>query len=96
MTDNQVVINDVEVTRTYQSGSGEADGYNYTIEIHKTNETNERLAGAVFEITRDRTGVVVGTIETDENGHGLIHQLLKDSYTLKETKAPPGYVLSSD
>ncbi|MBO0455660.1 Cna B-type domain-containing protein [Enterococcus hulanensis] len=96
MTDNQVIIKEVETTRKYQSGGGEADGYNYTIKIHKENEANESLAGAVFEIIRDRTGSVVGTIETDENGLGFVNNLLKDNYTLKETKAPDGYILSNE
>ncbi|MDT2661716.1 Cna B-type domain-containing protein [Enterococcus hulanensis] len=96
MTDNQVIIKEVETTRKYQSGGGEADGYNYTIKIHKENEANESLAGAVFEIIRDRTGSVVGTIETDANGLGFVNNLLKDNYTLKETKAPDGYILSNE
>lgn len=96
MTDNQMIIKEVETTRKYQSGGGEADGYNYTIKIHKENEANESLAGAEFEIIRDRTGSVVGTIETDANGLGFVNNLLKDNYTLKETKAPDGYILSNE
>lgn len=40
---------------------------------------------------RNRTKEVVGTITTDANGMGELSHLLKDEYTLKESKAPDGY-----
>lgn len=96
MTDNENIIREVETTRVYQSGGGEADGYNYTVKIHKENEKKESLAGAKFEVLRTSTGKIIGIIESDINGDGEIAGLLKDNYVLKEVEAPEGYVISSE
>jgi pilin isopeptide linkage protein len=96
MSDNEVTVEETESSETYQTGSGEADGTNYTINVHKVDEANQSLAGAEFEVIRNRTGQVVGTITTDSNGEGAVEGLLKDDYTLKETKAPDGYILSDE
>ncbi|MDT2614684.1 Spy0128 family protein [Enterococcus dongliensis] len=96
MTDHQTTIEESESNVTYQTGSGEADGSNYTINVHKENETNHSLPGAEFEVIRNRTGQVVGTITTDSNGEAKIEGLLKDEYTLRETQAPDGYILSNE
>ena len=96
MTDHETTIDESESSETYQTGSGEADGSNYTINVHKESESGQSLAGAEFEIIRDRTKQVTGVITTDDNGNGKVDGLLKDDYTLKETKAPDGYVLSQE
>lgn len=93
MTDNQTIIEEVEVERVYQSGSGEANGYNYNIKINKEDEEGNKLSNAIFDIIRDRTGFSVGTITTDNDGSGSIDGLLKDNYTIKEIQAPEGYEL---
>lgn len=93
MTDNQTIIEEVEVERVYQSGSGEANGYNYNIKINKEDEEGNKLSNAIFDIIRDRTGFSVGTITTDNDGSGSIDGLLKDNYTIKEVQAPEGYEL---
>lgn len=58
--------------------------------------TKESLAGAVFEI-RSSAGAVVGNSNgiytTDESGTIHLPSLPTDTYTVKETKAPEGYVL---
>jgi uncharacterized surface anchored protein len=43
-----------------------------------------------------RAGEKVGTITTDSNGKGTLAGLEIGKYTLKETKAPAGYVLAAD
>ncbi|MFW8052729.1 Cna B-type domain-containing protein [Vagococcus fluvialis] len=93
MTDNQTLIEEVEVERVYQSGSGEANGYNYNIMINKEDEEGNKLSNAIFDIIRDRTGFSVGTITTGIDGSGSIDGLLKDDYTIKEIQAPEGYEL---
>ena len=80
----------------FQISGGSAQGYNYTIEINKTNEANEPLEGVVFEVVRDSTGGIVGEITTDANGKGKLTSLLQDNYTLNEISAPVGYKLKKD
>lgn len=75
----------------WQSASGMANGYNYAIDLSKYGEDGAALAGAQFTVTRDRTGVVAGTMTTDAQGHASIGKLLADDYTITETKAPEGY-----
>ncbi|MDQ8837454.1 Cna B-type domain-containing protein, partial [Streptococcus ruminantium] len=82
-------------THTYQSASGSASGYNYSITIKKVNEAGEALAGAEFTVTRKSTGQVIGTFTTDSEGKIIIGKLLRDEYILTETKAPAGYVIAA-
>lgn len=89
----QETLTDYVVNTLYQQSGGEANGYNYTIKIHKESEDGKSLSGAVFEVVRDSTQVKVGEIITGEDGNGSIDKLLKDNYTLKEIKAPKDYML---
>lgn len=89
------VLLDEIIRAVYQESGGEANGYNFTIKIHKENENGDSLGGAVFEVIRDSSGVKVGEITTDNNGNGSLGGLLKDKYTIKEKKAPEGYMLST-
>ena len=82
--------------RSYQIAGGLAEGYVFSIKVHKTNEEGENLAGAEFEVVRDRTGAVVGKVTTDGDGNASVGQLLRDNYTLREVKAPDGYDLSTE
>lgn len=80
---------------TYLEAGGSAEGYVYSITLHKKDETSgSSLAGAVFRVTRDRNGAVVGNFTTDSTGKVTIPNLLKDKYTIKEIKAPDGYQLT--
>ena len=80
---------------TYLEAGGSAEGYVYSITLHKKDETSgSSLAGAVFRVTRDRNGAVVGNFTTDSTGKVTIPNLLKDNYTIKEIKAPDGYQLT--
>ncbi|MHB9652727.1 Cna B-type domain-containing protein (plasmid) [Enterococcus faecalis] len=96
MRANDTIIKNRDVNIIYQTAGGNADGYNYTVHIHKRNEQGENLAGAEFEVIRDSVGVSVGNIVTDGAGNGSISGLLKDNYTIKEVKAPEGYQLSTE
>ncbi|MDK8092016.1 FctA domain-containing protein, partial [Streptococcus intermedius] len=79
----------------YRAAGGKAEGYVYSIKIHKKDENSKNLQGAEFELTRDSTGEVK-KVTTDANGNAEIKGLLKDNYTLRETKAPNGYKLSNE
>lgn len=80
----------------WQSASGEANGYNYAIKVAKTSEDGSKpLAGAEFSVVRNRSGEQVGTIVTGEDGTGSITGLLRDDYTITETRAPEGYEVTN-
>lgn len=68
-----------------------ATGY---IDLHKVDENGKPLAGAQFTVY-DSSGKVVETIVTDEDGYAITSAIPKGNYTVIETKAPTGYVLSS-
>lgn len=93
---SQIFLN-IVIKATYQESGGEANGYNFTIKIHKESEDGQNLKGAVFEVIRDSSHAKVGEITTDSNGNGSLGGLLKDNYTIREKKAPEGYIpLDSD
>ena len=96
LTENQTVVEEVEVSRVSQTGGGEANGEQYVVEIHKEDEAGQRLAGAEFKLIRNSTNQTVAKITTDQNGTAIVKGLLKDNYTLEETKAPTGYQLSQN
>ncbi|MGT2948510.1 LPXTG cell wall anchor domain-containing protein [Streptococcus devriesei] len=81
-------------TIIYQTASGTASGYNYSLTIAKKDKDGNPLAGAEFTVTRKSTGEVVGTLTTDATGSATISGLLKDEYIFTETKAPDGYKLA--
>lgn len=92
---SQTKIIDSIAKTTYLEAGGSAEGYVYSITLHRKDETSgASLAGAVFRVTRDRNGAVVGDLTTDSTGKVTIPNLLKDNYTIKEIKAPDGYQLT--
>ena len=78
-------------TRTYQIAGGVAEGYVFTIKIHKVDEAGQPLQGAVFEVIRDRNQAVVGRLTTDSDGNASVGKLLRDNYTIREVTSPFGY-----
>lgn len=92
--------NDINVTNqtsyVFYQGSGKAEGHVFKVQIKKVSEDGSVLKGAKFDIIRDRSGMTVAQVETDENGIAEVDNLLKDTYTLKETQAPDGYSLADD
>ena len=56
-------------------------------------QSGAKLAGAVFTIY-NKDGKSVSTITTDGNGYGESSALPYGDYTMKETKAPTGYLLN--
>ena len=78
-------------SRAYQIAGGVAEGYVFTINIHKVDEAGQPLQGAKFEVVRDRNQAVVGTLTTGPDGNASVSQLLRDNYTIREIEAPAGY-----
>ena len=78
-------------SRAYQIAGGVAEGYVFTINIHKVDEAGQPLQGAKFEVVRDRNQAVVGTLTTGADGNASVNQLLRDNYTIREIEAPEGY-----
>lgn len=85
---------DANNTIIYQTATGTASGYNYSLTIAKKDKDGNPLAGAEFTVTRKSTGEAVGTITTDATGSATISGLLSDEYIITETRAPDGYKLA--
>lgn len=60
-------------SRAYQIAGGVAEGYVFTINIHKVDETGQPLEGAKFEVVRDRNQAVVGTLTTGPDGNASVN-----------------------
>ncbi|MEN8644089.1 SpaA isopeptide-forming pilin-related protein [Bacillus toyonensis] len=67
------------------------------IEIEKVDgkDINLKLKGAVFQVL-DKEGKEVARLTTDEKGKVISRQLVLGKYTIKEIKAPNGYMLLRD
>ncbi|WP_212741340.1 Cna B-type domain-containing protein [Bifidobacterium moukalabense] len=78
------------------SAGGTGEGYDFTINIKKTDEGGAPLTGAVFDVIRTRSGLSVGQVTTDANGRASLNKMLRDDYTVKETTAPSGYQVAAD
>ncbi len=67
-----------------------------SVEVTKVDKGNleTRLADTVFELKEDATGKVTKLV-TDESGRATASELPLGEYTLKELKAPKGYLLDS-
>lgn len=80
----------------YYVAGGSGEGYVYTIHIVKEDTDGNSLSGAVFNVIRNATNQVVGTVTTDPTGEALVSGLLKDSYYIQEVSPPDGYILLNE
>ena len=100
---NNVTLNAKKVVETksnpfvYQTATGKAEGYTFSINLKKVDSQDENtaLAGAEFNVIRVATGAVVGKLTTNAKGEASIGGLLNTAYQLVETKAPEGYELDA-
>ena len=82
----------------YEAGQSQKDIVDmdtYAINIFKYDQSmsTKGLAGAEFEL-KDESGKVIEKLTSGENGYVRIDGLNIGNYTLTETKAPEGYVMS--
>lgn len=67
-----------------------------TVQIKKVDaSTKQALSGAVFTLCNS-SGAIVATATTGSNGLATFHDVLPGSYTIAETKAPAGYIASTE
>ncbi|PFD24665.1 hypothetical protein COE18_10690 [Bacillus cereus] len=67
----------------------------FEIEKVDDKDSNLKLKGAVFQVL-DKEGKEVTRLTTDEKGKVISNQLVLGKYTIKEIKAPNGYMLLRD
>ncbi|MBS9803445.1 choice-of-anchor A family protein [Bacillus toyonensis] len=67
----------------------------FEIEKVDDKDINLKLQGAVFQVL-DKEGKEVARLTTDEKGKVISNQLVLGKYTIKEIKAPNGYMLLRD
>lgn len=80
----------------HYGGSGLADGYDGSVELEKlSEETNQPLQGAAFNLEDEEGNVIESDLITDENGQILIANIKDGNYQFVETKAPEGYQLNT-
>lgn len=73
---------------------GGSVGIQGTISVKKTDDGGNTLSGAVFTLYND-SGNPVQTATTDAGGTAQFTKVKPGKYTVKETTAPAGYVLST-
>ncbi|WP_080843880.1 SpaA isopeptide-forming pilin-related protein [Cytobacillus gottheilii] len=79
----------IEIEQENERGKGK-------LILHKVDtETGASLAGAEFELFNSEN-ISVGKATTDQDGRIVLSHLLYGHYTLKEIKAPDGYILAAD
>ena len=90
---NDNVVADAKSNTKIQIAGGTGVGYVYTITVHKTDNKNQPLKGAKFQIIREANQQVIGEYTTNDNGNITVKNLLKDKYIIKEIEAPAGYII---
>ena len=90
---NDNVVADAKSNTKIQIAGGTGVGYVYTINVHKTDNKNQALKGAKFQIIREANQQVIGEYTTNDNGNITVKNLLKDKYIIKEIEAPAGYII---
>ena len=90
---NDNVVADAKSNTKIQIAGGTGVGYVYTINVHKTDNKNQPLKGAKFQIIREANQQVIGEYKTNDNGNITVKNLLKDKYIIKEIEAPAGYII---
>ena len=90
---NDNVVADAKSNTKIQIAGGTGVGYIYTINVHKTDNKNQPLKGAKFQIIREANQQVIGEYTTNDNGNITVKNLLKDKYIIKEIEAPAGYII---
>ena len=83
---------EAKITNTYAKKMGEDINRPASFQIVKTDEQGNKLSGAEFTLYSE-DGTVKSTQTTNEKGEAIFSGFINEAkYTLKETKAPEGYV----
>ncbi|WP_027634360.1 SpaA isopeptide-forming pilin-related protein [Clostridium hydrogeniformans] len=88
----KVEVKDHEAVYSYDVENTRIKG---KVQIKKTDDSGSILPGAEFTLY-DNSGSVVETIVSDSNGMVTFENVDYGNYTVKETKAPEGYIASSE
>ncbi len=75
--------------------AGHAKNHKGTMVLKKVDENGQQLEGAIFEI-RDVEGNLISRIESDGKGLAKASDLAPGNYTVREVKAPKGYIRNTD
>lgn len=71
---------------------GDFVNYRGSVLLEKTDDTGNRLAGAVFDVVNDAGTTVATKLTSDENGQVSVTDLAPGNYQFIETQAPTGYI----
>lgn len=66
------------------------------LNLKKTDENGNPLAGAVFTVTRKSDNKVIGRFTTDATGCLTVEKLEPGDYLVTEVQAPEGYVIDTE
>lgn len=88
---------ETETADSSETESGEITAFGGCLRITKTDADNQeaKLSGAVFSVYKMENGQKAGELMTGDDGTANL-DLSAGSYTLRETLAPDGYVLSPE
>lgn len=89
-TEHEITISERKV---YQINETNKPAYG-TIKVTKLGEGNKKLANAHFAI-KDAKGSVVANVVTNSSGEATSPRLPYGTYTVTETQAPTGYVITN-
>ncbi|WP_032122374.1 SpaA isopeptide-forming pilin-related protein [Clostridium amazonitimonense] len=95
VSDKKISFEVTEDGKVYEIGSIKNRKIRGKIQVKKTDETGNYLEGAEFTLF-DLSENVIQTSVTDKNGLVEFKNVEYGKYTIKETKAPEGYVVSNE
>ncbi|GFZ33987.1 hypothetical protein CSC2_45130 [Clostridium zeae] len=93
--DDEYKVNITEDGKVYEVGPIENKKIRGSIEVKKLGEDDKLLKGAEFTLF-DEQGKEVQKVLTDENGIARFSEVVYGAYTIKETKAPEGYLVNTE
>lgn len=77
-------------------GGGTGSGEKLHFYLKKTDDHGQPLKGITFEILNSKTGKLMRTITTDDNGLAFVQNMLTGTYILKEVVQQDGYLVSEE
>lgn len=90
-----VEVNGTETGKTYEAGTITDTKIKSSIKIKKLDQDGNALQGAEFTLY-DSNNNALEAVVSDKDGIIVFNDVLYGDYYIKETKAPEGYVSSSD